>query len=878
MTVDRWGSVQELFHEALQHPPSDRGAFLSEACQGDSDLRREVLSLIAAHEGVGPIGRLDDADQGPTPGLEWVGPYRLIRRIGEGGMGVVFLAERAGEGFSQVVALKLIRAGYVDPRLQERLAEERRLLARLEHPGIARLIDGGSTPAGQPYYAMEFVEGTDLLRYCDEHKLPLHSRLELFIEICDAVHYAHQQLIVHRDLKPANVRVTSEGRPKLLDFGLAKTLENEEEGDATQTASWLTPAYAGPEQLKHGRVSILTDVYALGVVLYELASGERPYQVDGLNAAELTHVVCEVVPKAPSAAVKDGTNFGTPIGSLRRMIAGDVDVIVLKALAKEPERRYRSAIELAEDIRRYLLGRPVRARPDSWAYRTSKLVRRHKTTVAAAIAVLVFLIVGLGVALWQAKVASAARSRAEDALRQSQDVSEFLVGLFQASDPEAAFGDTVAARELLRRGVAETERLEGQPVIQARLLVTLGRVYENLARYPDAERLYQRALDQRRAALGPQNLEVAESLERLGTLYRREGRYTEADSLYRVALEMKTALLGPNDPAVAQTIYLLSFLMPYLSRMEASETLYKRALAIQQSANPPDPRRTETMIQLATILTRLGKPDEAEPYLRRALALRLASDGPDATTTAEAKVYLADFLNGVREDHAGAERLYREAIGIFRASPDAGLASLIHATSGLANAIEALGRPEEAEDLLRGLLQLQRDRFGAGHPSVAAAMGDLADFLHRHARLAESESLRRQQIALLLQATGPESGGMTHALGRLAALLTDRGQYREADSLFNIAISIRERVSGSRNALLAKTLADYAVLLTRERRFPEAEATLTRALGILESQFPDAHPDTQQVIRGFVALYESWKRPEDAARYKARIKKVGPGV
>ena len=204
-------------------------------------------------------------------------------------MGTVFLAERSGEGFSQVVALKLIRPGYVDPRLQERLAEERRLLARLEHPGIARLIDGGSTPGGQPYYAMEFVEGTDLLHYCDEHKLPLHSRLELFIEICDAVHYAHQQLIVHRDLKPANVRVTSEVGPSCSISVLPRRWKTKSEGDATQTASWLTPAYAGPEQLKHGRVSILTDVYALGVVLYELASGERPYQVDGLNAAELTH-------------------------------------------------------------------------------------------------------------------------------------------------------------------------------------------------------------------------------------------------------------------------------------------------------------------------------------------------------------------------------------------------------------------------------------------------------------------------------------------------------------------------------------------------------------------------------------------------------------
>ena len=341
---------------------------------------------------------------------------------------------------------------------------------------------------------------------------------------------------------------------------------------------------------------------------------------------------------------------------------------------------------------------------------------------------------------------------------------------------------------------------------------------------------------------------------------------------------MKTSLLGPNDPAVAQTLYLLGFLMPYLSRMEESETLYKRALAIQQDAKPPDVQRTETMIQLATVLSRRGKSDEAGSYLREALAERLASDGADAVTTAEAEVYLADFLNGVREDHAGAERLYREAIGIFRGSPDPGLSRLTHATNGLANATDALGRPKEAEDLLRGLVSLQRDRYGPSHPSVAGALGSLAEFLFRHNRLAEADSLRRQEIAILEQATGPDSHVLAYSIERLAVVLTGRGLYREADSVFRVAIPMRERVSGSQHAFLARALADYADLLTRQGHFPEAEATLTRALDILEQQYPDAHPDTQQVIRGFVSLYESWKRPADAARYKARIQRVGPGV
>jgi eukaryotic-like serine/threonine-protein kinase len=863
MTSDRWSSVQELFHQALGYPSPARAEFLNQACQGDEQLRGEVISLLAAHESEGPLGRLDDFAPGATPPLEWIGPYRLVRRLGEGGMGVVYLAERSGEGFSQFVALKLIRAGFADPRLQQRLTEERRLLARLEHPGIARLIDGGSTAAGQPYYAMEFVEGSNLLQYCAEHSLSAEARLKLFIQVCEAVHYAHQQLVLHRDIKPGNVWVTPDGHPKLLDFGLAKALEHEDHGDATQTAPWLTPAYAGPEQLKHGRVSILTDVYALGVMLYELVTGVRPYQVEGLSPADLTRVVCESVPRAPSAVAN---------------VAGDVSVIVLKALAKEPERRYGSAAELADDLRRYLLDEPVLARPDSLGYRLSKLVQRHKATVAAAIAVVVFLIGGLGAALWQARVASTARLRAEAALRQSEDVSEFMIGLFEASDPEAAFGDTLAARELLRRGVAEADRLKGQPIIQARLLVTLGRVYENLARYDDAERLYQRALAQRRAALGPVHLEVAENLDRLGTLYRRVGRYAAADSLYRAALDMKVSLLGPEDPAVAQTLYYLGFLMPYLGRLEEGESYYRRALAIQQGAQPPDPKRFDTMLQLATTLTRRGNRDEAEGLLRDALAVRTASDGADAVTTAEAKTYLADFLNGVRADHAGAERLYREALAVCRANPDAGINLLTHATGGLADADDALGKSGEAETLLRGLVDLQRERFGQEHPSVAWAKANLAEFLQRHGRLAEAEVLSREQIAIVGQALGPEGGAMAGAVERLATLMTDQGRYREADSLFKVAIQMREHVSGPQHPLVALALVDYADLLTRSHRFAESEAVLVRALEILEPQYPDTHPDTQRVIRGFVTLYERWNRPEQAARYRARVQAVGPGL
>ncbi|HET7373170.1 MAG TPA: serine/threonine-protein kinase, partial [Gemmatimonadaceae bacterium] len=461
-TSVRWDRVEEVFHQLVDLTPRERESRLLAYAAEDEPLRREVLALLAAHDAPGPLGRLTNEPE-RLPTLEWVGPYRLLRKLGEGGMGVVYLAERSGDGFKQTVALKLIRGGFATASLETRLLEERRILARLEHPGIARFIDGGSTPSGQPYVAMEYIEGVDLVQYCATRGLSLRRRLALFAAVCDAVHYAHQQLVVHRDLKPGNILVTKDGRPKLLDFGLAKVLEDDGSMDATQTAPWVTLAYASPEQLRRGRISTLTDIYALGVVLYELLAGRRPHEMTGLAPAEMVRVVCEENAKPPSAVAEADVSGDMSAERLRRTIRGDLDVISLKALAKEPDRRYDSAGALAEDVRRYLDGRPVLARPDSVWYRASKFAARHRAGVAAAALVLFFLTAGLGVALWQASVARTARHRAEAALRQSDDVTSFLLGLVAASDPTSARVDTVAAREILRRGTAEAERLSTQP-------------------------------------------------------------------------------------------------------------------------------------------------------------------------------------------------------------------------------------------------------------------------------------------------------------------------------------------------------------------------------------------------------------------------------
>jgi serine/threonine protein kinase len=356
-----------VFHTALEREGSDRRHYLDQVCAGQPTLRTEVDSLLA-HATEGLLG--EPVEGPPAPGAmdAEFGPYRIVRPLGEGGMGRVYLAERAGAGFTQRVALKVLRGDLLggSPDVERRFTRERQILARLEHPGIARLIDGGYGPGGQPYLAMEYVEGETLTEFVGRHSLSIEARLELFIAVCEAVHYAHQRLVIHRDLKPSNIVITSTGDPKLLDFGIATLVEGEDDGLSgefalARTGNWFTPAYSSPEQVRQERVTTLSDIYSLGVLLYELLAGVRPYEVVDLSPAAVEDVVCRRLPDRPSIRVGDSRRA--------RRLRGDLDTIVLKALAKEPERRYRSAQGLAEDLRRHMEHEPVSARPDSLGYR-----------------------------------------------------------------------------------------------------------------------------------------------------------------------------------------------------------------------------------------------------------------------------------------------------------------------------------------------------------------------------------------------------------------------------------------------------------------------------------------------------------------------------
>lgn len=820
----RWARVQDVFHAALAHPPEERGACVAAGCGDDRALREEVESLLAAHGREGLVG--EPSETAPAVQPDRIGEFRIVECLGEGGMGVVYLAERVRPDFTQRVALKVIRAGFVDARVADRLTAERRILSRLEHPGIARLIDGGTTPAGQPYVAMEYVPGVPLLDFCARHTLSTVQRLGLFLAICDAVHYAHQQLVVHRDLKPSNILVTTRGAPKLLDFGIGKLLTPEDDAEpATRSAPWMTPAYASPEQVRGEPVNTLTDVYALGVLLYELLAGRRPYEFPSSSLVEIQRIICEIVPTRPSMVPGDGRE--------RRLLQGDLDTIVLKALAKDPARRYDSVEQFAEDIRRHLDRRPVLAQPDSIWYRSSKFLRRHRASLLTVAVVATALIGGSAAAAWQASVAAHERDRAEAALEETQSAVAFLIQIFQAGDPADVVSDTLAARDLLRRGLERANELDGQPVIQARLLDVLGRIYDRMGQYDRAQQLLTRALALRRAALGPLHHDVAESLDHLGVTRRGLSDFRGAADLHRQALDIETKTLGPTHPDLVEPLINLAFVLPYLGEVRETESLYRRATDITVAAyGPDDPRVATVLIPLAGSQRRLGRLDAAEVSYREALRIRRKRLGEDDPATAESMVFLGDFLREVRGRTAEAESQYRRAIAILQAKFGPEHLALDHPRGGLAEILSARGDHAGAEALYRATLDGRRRTYGADHIMVGYAMTDLARELGAQGRYVEAESLYTRAWAMEDRSVAGNHAIKAYTLGSFASTRLQRGDFAGAEPLLREEIAMRRAMQGPDHYTVATALYHLGEALAGAGRAAAAESAYTAGLEI----------------------------------------------
>ncbi|HLT47288.1 MAG TPA: serine/threonine-protein kinase [Rubricoccaceae bacterium] len=854
----RWARLNDLLLDALEQPAAGRDAFLDAACVDetgapDPALRAEVAALLAAHE----AAERDDAFTSPfalreAAGLDGarVGAWRLVEPVGAGGMGEVWRAERADGAYRQTAALKLLRPG-LGPDFRARFLHERQLLAGLRHPGIARLLDGGEAD-GRPFLAVEFVDGEPITAYADARDLDVEARLRLFLQVCDAVAYAHRHLVVHRDLKPSNVLVAEEeGEPvvKLLDFGIAKLLAEGEGSEVPLTRTGLrvmTPEYAAPEQVTGGAVTTATDVYALGVLLYELLAGRRPYDLSGKTASEVERVVCEETPARPStvAAVAPGAAPAAP----RRRLRGDLDTVVMKALEKEPERRYPSAETLADDLRRHLGGLPVQARPATAGYRVGRFVRRHRLGVAAAAAVAMALVGGAAVALGQARVARAETAKAEA-------VNAFLIGLLGAANPDED-GRDVRVASLLDRAAADLgDAFEGQPDLEAAARHTLGVTYRELGLYAEAETQLGRALALRERLHGPRHPDVAETQHALALTRHEQGDYAAADSLYTLALATNRARFGQRHARTSLVLNDLGLVRYETGDLDGAIALYRQSLAIDEAMLGPDDRAVlQSLGNLAVALADKGETDEAARLFERTLATYRSEYPDDDESIAHA---LAN-LGSVRYDQGRGEEaaaLQAEAVERFRRALGERHDYVAFALSNLGSTLGSLGRHAEAEPILREAASIYEEALGETHPNVGFPLVNLAKTLRELGQLEEAEAAARRAITLFREGFGPEHFAVGRALAALGDILMDGG--RPADAAFRDALAVQEATLPPDHPDIAGSRSALGAALAALGRPDEAGPLLASGYEALRTSLGPDHARTRQAHERLLAFQQA---------------------
>jgi len=835
-TDERWDRIERLFLEAsaLDDPGAVR-AFLESNCPDDPEVLEEVLGLLEATEGAdtflrGMAGRmgLPFGGEPETTDLAGriLGSWRLLNRIGQGGMGVVYLAERADGAFEKQVAVKVLPGATTFGSERERFARERRLLARLEHPGIARLLDGGVTPEGLPFLVMEYVQGEEIHRYCDARLLTVRERVGLFRKVCEAVEYAHRNLIIHRDLKPANILVTEDGSVKLLDFGIARVLEGEE--DDAELTRWggrpLTPAFASPEQIRGETLTTASDVYSLGVLLYRLVTGRAPYEVSGATPAEAERIVCHTDPAVPSGAVPRGgaedidveevarLRRTTP-ARLRRTLGGDLDTVVLTALAKEPERRYPSTAALSDDLERFLAERPVEARRVGRGYRLRKFVRRRPGVTAVGLAALVVM-AGYGVTLnLHAQRLEIERNSAQIEAELRTQVSDFLFGILEGASPALGGSEDLTARELLDRGAENLASFDGDPALEMELAAVLGDVYARIGRYEEAARYLERSVELREEhGLGGSE-ELAIALINLGRMYGNLGDFERAEVTTRRALELQVSEFGDRHEAVAHAIDALGSVSRRSGELDQAEALFAEAIEMRSEFLGPRHLLVSSSLQnLALVHWRRGELARAVELLEEVWEIRVEHDALDTDGAASTANNL-----GV---------IYRE-----------------------------LGRYEESRDMYEMAVRIRRARLGDRHPVVAGTLHNLSALLRRMGDLDGSEEAAREALEQRIEFHGEDDLLVAQSLNSLGNLLWARQAWGESAEHLQRALAIQEDRSGRQSTTVAVTLNNLANALRDGGQIPRAEAKYLEALEILQRNQGPTHPNVGAVLFQLGLLY-----------------------
>lgn len=866
MTPERWLLMKAILAEAEAQPAGLRGAFLADKCGDDAEMRGLVEQLLD-DDGVS-LG-LDDgfigaaiaseaaslADSGAPAGegelTTRFGRYRLLKRIGQGGMGSVYEAARADD-FKKRVALKIIRQEFDSDYARTRFQQERQLLAVLEHPYIARLIDGGESDAGSPYLVLEFVEGVPVNQYCE--RLSKAERLRLFLKICEAVEYAHRNLIIHRDLKPGNILVTESGDPKLLDFGIARLIDPS--GIETQTALMaLTPEYASPEQVRGERISTASDVYSLGVILYQLLTGRKPYKLETITPLELDRVICQEAPAPPG-------------------LGDELDAILMTALRKEPERRYGGARELAQDIERYLTLRPVLARPDTTWYRTRKYVRRHRLPLALAAAVVLALAGGVVMSMTMAIRARRAEAEAravnnflsEDLLKQASTYNQSSPGL--KAEPN------LTVRQALDRAAERVQgRFANQPLVEASIRSTIGSAYVDMGFYQQAEPQLERALALRKQDLGEASKETLGSMANVAALYERGGQFSKAAKVYQRTVALDKQTLGLDDPFTLHAMNGLAVTYLELSDFQRAQPILEELIPIQKRVFGEDNFQTlRSMGNLAINYFVLHRYSEAERLFLETIEREKKSIGAENPETLGTIVNLGDFYRD-RGDYAKAEGILLDVIVRLRRVLGPGHVTTTAAMDSLSDTYRAEGKFAQADALAAESRDNAARALGANHPQTVEAAALLGRIYLEANRLNEAEGLIPWVAGARRKLLGAANPDTLAAILLVGDLRMRQLRYEQAEGAYREACAGLEKSSPNEWQRF-QAVAKLAAALAQQKRYADAGPIFSLAFdGLMKLYDQIPYGDRRELgalTTAAAAMYDEWKKPEQAAAWRAR--------
>ncbi len=942
---------QEIFAAAVKLAGDARLAFLKAACGEDDSLRRQVDSLLTAHEhSGGPLPLKIDRDVEATLAAveatstgTMIGPYKLLEELGEGGMGSVWVAEQS-QPVKRKVALKLIKAGMDSKSVLARFEAERQALAVMDHPNIAKVLDGGMTEQGRPYFVMEYVKGIPITEYCDACQLSVPERLQLFAQVCQAVQHAHQKGIIHRDLKPSNILVApydDKPVPKVIDFGLAKAMYQSLTENTLHTAHDMvlgTPLYMSPEQAQLNNIDIDTrsDVYSLGVLLYELLTGSTPLEKQRFKQAawdEMRRMIREEDPPVPSQRLSSAETLPsvaagrhTEPARLTRLVRGELDWIVMKALEKDRTRRYETANGFAADVLRYLAGEPVTAAPPSASYRFQKFVRRNKGKVISASLVLLALLAGMSGTSWQwyraehslaeeaiqrkkaednereAEVAraeavaqqtraqqqeaeaitqaAAAKAQEAEAKKQAEiaeAVAKFQTDMLAAVDPyqlprdpvtKVPLKDAVTVLQAMMAAVKALDEgsLKDQPLVEARVRNTIGSTLQALGRFDEAEPNLRKSLEIRRAVLPAGHRDIATSLNNLALLLYDQNNLVEAEPLFRQSLEIVRAAPPPEKSFIGSPLCNLALLLQDQNRLDEAEVLYREALEISVEKLPEERQlhfTASVLNNFALLLQQQNKLAEAESRFREALEIQRKAHPVGHPEIAVALHNLATLLQD-QNKLAEAEAVVREALEIQRAALSAGHPNIAVALNNLATILQAQNKLADAEQYYREALKVSRNTFAPDHPQIALVLNNLAKALEKQNKLAEAEPLFREALEIRRAAHPVGHPEIALGLNSLAQLLRIQNRFTEAEPLLREALEIQRRARPAGHPEIARVLSNLGLLLQSQHKLAEAEPLLRESLEIRRAAYSVGHPNIATGLNDLAVLLQDQNRQAEA--------------